>query len=317
MAKYNIYGHVLYSEIQYEQLMYETEKIFIRGLMAKLPSIDTWTDDIWNNIDHEYMIQTLEEIKKDVIERDTRSFFKYNKTKTKITSEIIKNILLSTNKFKNIYEISQIVDFKKQERIFAKNIEKAYKKRVKTIEKEYIDEMTYLTEQIKNFSELEGTKVYANGRHVSPSTYLSMLYNVNLTRTGWNQTFKDAAYFEKDLMILETHPRSCPLCAAMQGKLYSRTGKSDKYPSMEVAYENGVGHPNCKCEWSIYWRPEQLELQKLGETKPGEYELDQKRKVIEREIRKQEQDLNLYNMIGNQEEVDKTLQKIDRLKSKL
>ena len=101
------------------------------------------------------------------------------------------------------------------------------------------------------------------------------------------------------------------------GKVYSRTGKSKRYPSIEVAYENGVGHPNCKCEFSIYWDPLQLKTQSLSETQPGDYEIDQKKKGIEREIRKQENDLNLYNMIGNQNEVDKTLQKIERLKEKL
>lgn len=86
---------------------------------------------------------------------------------------------------------------------------------------------------------------------------------------------------------------------------------------MQVAYENGVGHPNCKCEWGIYWNPDQLKTQYIAETKPGEYEVDQKKKAIEREIRKQEQDLNLFYMIGNQEEADKAAQRIEKLKSKL
>ena len=28
-----------------------------------------------------------------------------------------------------------------------------------------------------------------DNKPVTPSTYLSMLYNVNITRTGWNYTF--------------------------------------------------------------------------------------------------------------------------------
>ena len=88
-------------------------------------------------------------------------------------------------------------------------------------ENEYIDEFEFLTNQIKNFSKIEQTIPYRNKagqaiRWVTPSTYLSMLYNVNITRTGWNQTFKDAEYFENDLVLLETHPRSCDLCAPMQ-----------------------------------------------------------------------------------------------------
>lgn len=99
------------------------------------------------------------------------------------------------------------------------------------------------------------------------------------------------------------------------GKVYSRSGK--RYPNIEIAYKNGVGHPNCKCEWSIYWDKVQLENQYIAETKPGEYELDQKKKAIEREIRRQENDRNLYQMIGNYSEVDKCSMRIEKLQSKL
>lgn len=49
----------------------------------------------------------------------------------------------------------------------------------------------------------------------------------------------------------------------------------------------------------------------------GNYEEDQKKKAIEREIRKAENELDLFNMIGNQAEVDKTAQKIAKLNEKL
>ena len=314
MAKYNIYGHVLYSEIQYETLMYLTEKIFIQSLMNEIPDIKNWTDDIWNNIDHEYMIQTLEEIKKDVINTDAALLLKY-----KDTAIDLEQIIEITNQLENIFDINPVSDFKKIEKAYGEMVANKYKKRFKIPEE--LDKTEYLTQQIKDFYKIEQTIPYWSGgkiiRRVTPSTYLSMLYNVNLTRTGWNQTFKDAEYFENDLVLLQTHLNSCPLCAPMQGKIYSRTGKSKRYPSIEVAYNNGVGHPNCKCEFSIYWDPLQLKGQKLTETQPGQYEEDQKRKAIEREIRKQENNLNLFYMIGNGEEADKTAQKISRLKAKL
>ena len=84
---------------------------------------------------------------------------------------------------------------------------------------------------------------------------------------------------------------------------------------METAYANGVGHPNCKCEWSIYWDKSQLETQYLAKTEGDEYEIDQKKKAREREIRKAENDLSMYQMIGNGEMVDKMMMKIERLKS--
>lgn len=108
------------------------------------------------------------------------------------------------------------------------------------------------------------------------------------------------------------------ICALQcNGKVYSRTGKSKRYPNIEVAYENGVGHPNCKCEFSIYWDSMQLANQYIAKTEPGEYEIDQKQKAIEREIRKKENEMSLYRMIGNQSEADKTAQRIEILASKL
>lgn len=317
MAKYNIYGHVLYSEIEYEKLMHATERIFINALMNRLPSITKWTDDIWNNIDHEYMITALEEIKRDVIQGDIELMMKYKDMQIDIDK-----LLESTDKLEDLFTLNKIEKFRTVERKYGSHISKAYKRRLKTIEEDYIDEFTYLTDQIKNFNKLEQTISYFNNegqivRRVTPSTYLSMLYNVNITRTGWNQTFKDADYFERDLVLLETHPRSCPHCAPMQGKVYSRTGKSIRYPSIEVAYKNGVGHPNCKCEFSIFWDNIQLKNQSISETQPGTYDKDQKQKAIERKIRKLENDRDLFRMIGNQEEVDKTNQKIEALASKI
>lgn len=213
MANYNIYGHVLYSEIQYEDLMHQTEKIFIRSLMAKVPSIKDWTETIWDDIDHEYMIRTLEEIKLDIINNDMTSLMKY--TGTAIDLE---KMIETTKEIANMYDINNISKFKAIEKAYGEKIAKAYKKRVEMIDT--VDEMEYLTQQIKNFEKLEQTIPYYKGgkiiRTVTPSTYLSMLYNVNLTRTGWNQTFKDAEYFDRDLMILETHPNSCEHCAPYQ-----------------------------------------------------------------------------------------------------
>lgn len=317
MAKYNIYGHVLYSEIEYEKLMYTTERIFINALINRIPNIDKWTSDIWDTIDHEYMIKTLEEIKRDVIREDSKLFIDYKRTGIDVNKaiEIIDNVLEDTSRMKDKFRLEGMERFRQVEHQYGKDIAKDYKTRIKTIDS--VDETEYLTKQIKNFKELEQTIPYKNGRAVTPSTYLSMLYNVNLTRIAWNQTFKDAEYFDKDIMKLEYHPLSCPRCAPKQEKLYSISGKSKIYPSIQEAYENGIGHPNCKCQWSIYWSKEQMQPLPYEKTTKEDYKLDQKRKAIEREIRRQENDRNLYQMIGNYSEVDKCTMRIEKLQSKL
>ena len=214
MAKFNIYGHVLYSEIEYEKLMYQTKKIFIQSLMNKFPSITEWTEDIWNNIDHEYMIQTMNEIKQDIIDTDYALLLKYSNT----TIDLEK-IFEVTEQLQNMYDINPVEKFRAEEINYGKRVAKAYKRKLQNYDSS-MDLTEFLTRQIKDFHKIENCIPYNTipPRYVSVGTYLSMLYNVNLTRTGWNQTFKDAEYFEKDLLILETHSNSCPLCAPMQRK---------------------------------------------------------------------------------------------------
>lgn len=312
MANYNIYGHVLYSIIQYGNYSNQTKKVFIQSLMSKLPSIEQWTTQIWDSIDHEYMITTLEEIKKDVIRTDTSLMLKY-----KHTAIDLEQLVEISNKLENIFDINPIEKFQEYEIRNGIHIADRYEQILEDID---TSDMTQMTELIKNYDKEVNNWIKYDSippRYVNVDTYLSMLYNVNLTRTGWNQTFKDAEYFDNDLVLLETHRNACPLCLQAQGKVYSRTGKSKRYYSIEKAYEMGVGHPNCKCEFSIYWDKEQLKYQDLSRTTDEDYIKDQKKKAIEREIAKQENDLSLYNMIGNQAEADKTLQRINKLKEKI
>lgn len=311
MAKYNIYGHVLYSEIEYEKLMYITEKIFINALMSGLSSIKEWTDAIWNDIDHEYMITTLEEIKRDIIRGDLKA-----DNTNELVLEIDK-ILKTINKKPDWYKLNPIEKFKDTEKQFGEHIADAYKRRLKRMEE--MDELEYLTMQIKTFHTLEETIPYYDksglvARHVTPSTYLSMLYNVNLTRTGWNTTFKDAEYLGKDLVVLIPHPLSCPHCLTEQGKVFTLTGKTKGYPNIKEAYEHGVGHPNCKCEFVIVHNMDQLKLMTDNViTTKEDYIEDQKKKARERRIRRLRNDRSLYMEIGNEDEADKCTQKINRL----
>ena len=211
MARYNIYGHVLYSEIEYEKLMYATEKIFMQALMSRLPSITEWTEDIWNNIDHEYMITTLEEIKREVIENDRFLLLKYKNTALDIDT-----IIDLTQGLENIFDLNSIDYFKKIESAYGAKVAGRYKKKLEYLQKnDNLDITEYLTQQIKDFHKIENTIPYrhSNGeiaRMVNPSTYLSMLYNVNITRTGWNQTFKDADYFRKRFTNTRNPPKKLP-----------------------------------------------------------------------------------------------------------
>lgn len=112
-------------------------------------------------------------------------------------------------------------------------------------------------------------------------------------------------------MQFASHPNSCPICLEHQGKTYSIHGQTPGYPKVDEAEADGVGHPNCKCEWVLFF--DDNDSTKVE----GDYELDQQQKALERTIKDYETDLGLYQYIGNNEMVDKTTDKLTILSNQL
>lgn len=294
-----IESEVTYCAIQYEDLLHKAEEMFIYGLMEgmTLEEFIGFIENTFYDIDHGYMFDGIEELKSQIM---------------KIDSTIDLQRVLPDK-----YKMIPLNDFKREEIKYGKRLIKEYTQKLSRLEEFDYDMQTYLTNQIKNFRKIERYKPYfhKDGTIASMRTlsdYNSMLYNVNLTKSGWNQTFKDAQILGEDLLILNGHPHSCPICASHQGKIYSLSGLV--YPSVDIAEQDGVGHPNCKCEWSIYTNTEQLN-QDINDKQ--EYENHSKKLALERELRYLKLEKSLYKMIGNQEMVDKTNQKIKRYNASL
>lgn len=301
LAKF-IEDEVNYCAIKYERLLHKAEKEFILGLMNDLSpeEFEEFVENTFYNIDHGYMYDGIEDLKQQIME---------------INATIDLQRVLPDR-----YKTIPITDFKSKERQFGKKLISQYKLKYERLQIGEYDLQTYLTAQIKNYRNIEKFIPYfyknvpgkigqvASWRTLSD--YNSMLYNVNLTKSGWNQSIKDAQILGEDLLILNGHPNSCPICASHQGKIYSISGLV--YPSVDSVEEDGVGHPNCKCEWSIYRNSEQLNQDISTEY---DYEKHTKEIAINRELRYARVEHSLYKMIGNQEMADKTWQKIKRLLS--
>lgn len=284
--------------IKYEKLLHKAELEFILGLMNDLSpaEFEEFVEETFGNINHDYMYDGIEEIIDQIIEIDA--------------TIDLQRVL------PNRYETVPIVEFKRKETQFGKRLLKEYTKKYERLKKYDFDMQAYLTSQIKNYRNIEKFIPYfhKDGTIASMRTlsdYNSMLYNVNLTKTGWNQTVKDAEILGQDLLVLNGHPNSCPICASHQGKIYSISGLV--YPSIDEAEADGVGHPNCRCEWSIYYgNKEQLNQDISTEY---DYERHTKEVAIARELRYANLEHKLYKIIGNQEMADKTWQRIKRLRN--
>lgn len=87
-----------------------------------------------------------------------------------------------------------------------------------------------------------------NAYQVSLDIYTAMVAR-STTREAGNMAretqLKENGY---DLMKMSVHFPTCEVCAPLQGRVYSISGKDKRFPSIERVYRNGYRnvHPNCR-----------------------------------------------------------------------
>lgn len=308
-AKNFIDAEVLYTIQKYDEKLNRTEKEYILGLLNK-KSPEEMLEYLNKEytIDHSYMVQSIEELKQIIRNKD--------KITTTIEEQRMQPDLLSIN---------PIDKFTTTEENYAQRVINRYIEDYADIENQD-DVERYLSTKIRNYEKnVEQYIPYFHNGTVSSmqtlSTYNSMLYNVNLTRTAWNQTFKDSMVLDNDKFIINSHPFSCPHCLEHQNKVMTR---AELEQLVGTAIEDGateILHPNCKCTLSLYWDKSQKE-QSL--TTPEDYNLDQKERAIERTLRKKRTEKDLYKEVGNnvmaqrkQKEIAKLLKEKEGIQKRL
>lgn len=224
-----------------------------------------------------------------------------------------------TGKTKNYFEL---IDQKRVEEIkksFTDDLLKYYEKRQEIAEK-VPDKAEYLKEFVDKYDrQMANVPYFKNGKIYSWHTlsdYTSMIYNTNLTRSGWNRTLTDADRTGKNLLYITAHPFACPLCMQYQGKYYS-TKKNDIYPYIGTALDGGIGHPHCKHVPTIATSSIKMQDDNYNSVEWQErYETQQKIMVVERNKEKLRTDLSIYEKMGDQTKIDLTKAKIKKLNQK-
>lgn len=128
----------------------------------------------------------------------------------------------------------------------------------------------------------------------------AVVTGVNQTTLQLQEALSDE--LECDLVEVTAHEGARPTHAVWQGKIYSRSGESKKYPKLSTAtgYGTGAGLGGWNCRHSFYpwyegsprtWTDEQLEkLKEKDITYNGErmtrYEASQRQRSIERQLRR-------------------------------
>ena len=300
---------VYYTQNQYYGLIRKTKRLFFDSLINKRPlnEFRAEAQKIWGNIDHSYMEQRLEELEKMV----------------SATNLAGKPIINPDAAFKQVFELTPESRFAEVEAQYEKVISNYYKGRLKTLNNGIVDETTYLTDLVKKYDSIQAIIPYYNKDGTIRSyhdiaSYNSMLYNTNLNRAGWNRTLFDSNLLGNDLVYLPAHPGACPLCMEWQGKVYSISGKTPGYPKQEEAIDGGVGHPNCKHQWLIYWDNSQIQEDTYNSPEWEEYYKNkQKAQSMELERSRLKNDRAILQQVGNYGEVDKVNAKIKALNSKI
>lgn len=295
----------------YTYKMDETKKLFFRCLIANLTIayFRKHLNKIWDKVDNGLMLKAMEDIRKRI---------GINSIKKETDEEVIQ-VVDPNATFKEVYEVNDEEKFNSAIKRYKEQIERYYKEKKDT---DYVDTDTYISELVSDYDKVQETIPYFNKNGtikcwVTIATYLTLLYNVNLTRSALNESLYLGKRYGQDLGYFEAHLGCCPVCAKHSGKIYSISGRDILYPSIEEAIIDGVMHPNCKCTFKFIKPGEEPRVKDYDTVKWEEYYgLDQKRKSVIRELQKSKTNYDIYKKV-DMAKADKELNKIKRLKDEL
>jgi hypothetical protein len=118
------------------------------------------------------------------------------------------------------------------------------------------------------------------GREISLDAYASMVARTT-TREATNTGTIDAVQeVGGDLVQMTSHASACPICQPLEGRVYSISGKSKKYPKLDIAFSNGhpVIHPNCIHSIVPFFEQFADDLDEIVKQSNSPFELDPKKK---------------------------------------
>lgn len=227
-------------KLNYEQMQNKTEELFFRCLEEERDPeyFSEQIEKIWGNVDHAYMEDEIERYRETIHTRITGKEETLVKNDNDLFALVPIAVLLGVEK---LFKRDKIREYKYSKRYV-----------VKLDDKEQKDE--YIKMKLGKYT--NGTVVYKShtggaDRLVPPSVYNAMIYNTNLTRSGWNQTMEDADKVGANYFMIPYHPFSCPHCIRHQERLLTRNeiieiaGRADES-------QGDILHPNCACEIAIW-----------------------------------------------------------------
>lgn len=155
----------------------------------------------------------------------------------------------------------------------------------------------------------------SKGRQWSTEAYLLQVARSTNNDVITNIQFGRMDDYGVDLMLISSHLGARPLCYPYQGKIYSRSGNSKKYPPFSsTSYGEKAGLFGINCGHYPIPYVEGMNtnnMPKYGkEENDKEYKEKQKQRYLEREVRKAKKELKLMEAIGDKESIERAKQEV-------
>ena len=310
------------TKVRYTEFQNQTKIIYF-DYLNKGKSVEEFSKQVyklWGNIDHSFMDKQINKL---------QNILHNNNVKTAIDIGRLVGIddTIPSSEFTIDSEFFKLIpesEFQKVEKTYMDHVIGSYKEASKIVNKPSVSEEEYLDYKLDIYDEeINQVVAYFNKdggiqRYVQLSSYLSMLHNVDLTRSGWNQTMADAEYLQAETFIIPYHPFSCEYCIQYQNRPLS---KYEVENIIGVDAEEQIGdilHPNCKCTLSIYWNRNQIQKEDYNLIEKHEqYETRQKVNSYTLTKNKLEIDRDIANKLGFQDKVDEITRKINKINKKI
>lgn len=306
MKSSNIADSVFLVNLNYVKLQNATKELFFKCLEENrdVSYFKTKVKEIWDNVDHSYLNQELDKYTELIREKNI-----HGKTVVRIAQD------------GDIFELVPQSVIDAQENAFVNKKIKEYNNSINSYAYKN-DKDSYLTKKVNTYTNqtvpyyptIAGNKI----KHVELSTYCSMIHNTNLTRAGWNETFKNAQEVGQELFWIPYHPFSCGHCLQFQNRIL--TVKEVRSIARKGEQTKGdLLHPNCKCELTFYL-PGETKFNKpdytIGEL-DEQYHIRQKVNGLTLQKEKLKADIKIQKSLGNENEADKINQQRNAINKKI
>ena len=303
---------VYLTNVYYTNKQNKTKELYFRCLEENR-SYEYFEEElskIWDNIDHRFMKNQINKLQRVVNTQNIEEALNFGRLDERYKET--EYWVIDDEYFK----LTPESDFKEFEQRFKKNVLNNYKSAQSTLK--HYDKEIYLDKKIDTYNRSVNQIVSyfsekgAIVRKVQLSTYLAMIHNVNLTRSGWNQTMSDSEKLGNEMFIIPYHPFSCLECLSWQNRPLSKAMVENIIGIEAIERTGDILHPNCKCTLSIYWSIEQIgRTEYTPKELQAQYDIRQKVNSLTLEKSRLRTDYRIAKSLGDESKADTIKQKIN------